>query len=167
VSPARQVADLDCKEPFALAAARVVEVRGAEVVEHSQNVLDVTDIERLHDMRVATRRLRAAMEIFAPCFPRKRHKAALREVKEIAAALGERRDRDVAIEALEAFSDSVAQADRPGVRVLIDRLRAEQERANEELRQSVTDERLVRLRRMLEELTREARATVVEEAVRT
>ena len=33
-------------------------------------VLDVGDIERVHDMRVATRRLRAALEIFGPCFPR-------------------------------------------------------------------------------------------------
>jgi CHAD domain-containing protein len=166
VAPARQVGDLDCKDPFALAAARVVELRGAEVVEHSRHVLDLSDIEQLHQMRVATRRLRAAMEIFAPCFPRKRHKAALREVKEIAGALGERRDRDVAIEALEAFADAVAQADRPGVRVLIDRLRAEQEQANEALRQSVTEERLAELARMLAELATEARATVVE-AVRT
>jgi CHAD domain-containing protein len=166
VARARQVGDLDCQDPFALAAARVVELRGAEVVEHSRNLLDLSDIERLHDMRVATRRLRAAMEIFAPCFPRKRHKAALREVKEIAAALGERRDRDVAIEALEAFADAVAQADRPGVRVLIDRLRAEQQQANEALRQSVTEESLEELRRMLAELAAEARATVPE-AVRT
>jgi CHAD domain-containing protein len=166
VARARQVGDLDCQDPFALAAARVVELRGAEVVEHSSDLLDLSDIERLHDMRVATRRLRAAMEIFAPCFPRKRHKAALREVKEIAAALGERRDRDVAIEALEAFADSVAQADRPGVRVLIERLRAEQQRANEELRESLTEERLAELRRTLAELAAEARATVPE-AVRT
>ena len=161
-----QVGDLDCKDPFALAAARIVELRGAEVVDHSRQVLDLSDIERLHQMRVATRRLRAAMEIFAPCFPRKRHKAALREVKEIAAALGERRDRDVSIEALEAFADAVAQADRPGVRVLIDRLRAEQGRANEELRESLTEERLAELRRTLAELATEARATVPE-AVRT
>jgi len=32
---------------------------------------------------------RAAMEVFEPCFPRKRFRAALKQVKEIADALGE------------------------------------------------------------------------------
>ena len=40
-------------------------------------VLDVSDIERVHDMRVATRRLRAALEVFRPCFPRAEFKATL------------------------------------------------------------------------------------------
>ena len=64
-------------------------------------MLDTGDIERLHDMRVATRRLRAALEIFGPCFPHKRIEAALRDVKALADALEERRDRDVTIAALE------------------------------------------------------------------
>ena len=51
-------------------------------------------------MRVATRRLRAALEIFEPCFPAKPYDQALGEVKRLADALGERRDRDVAIAAL-------------------------------------------------------------------
>jgi CHAD domain-containing protein len=162
VARPRDVPDLDCGEPFALAAARVVEGRGAEMLDHSRGIFDLGDIERVHDMRVAARRLGAAMEIFAPCFPRKPHKDALREVKAIADALGERRDRDVAIDALEAFASGVAPADRPGVRGLIDRLRAEQEQANEELRRSITEERLAELRRMLAELATEARATAVE-----
>ena len=64
--------------------------------------MDTADIEGVHDMRVATRRLRAAMEIFAPCFPKKRHRGALREVKGLADLLGTRRDPDVMIERLDA-----------------------------------------------------------------
>ena len=67
-----------------------------------RDVLDIGDIERVHDMRVATRRLRAALEVFEPCFPKKRLSAALSEVKALADALGERRDRDVTIAALDA-----------------------------------------------------------------
>ena len=70
-------------------------VRAEEVFEHSDGVLDSGEIDRLHDMRVATRRLRAAMEVFEPCFPRKRFRKALKDVKALADALGERRDRDV------------------------------------------------------------------------
>ena len=58
-------------------------------------VLDLGDIEGVHAMRVASRRLRAALEVFGPCLPRKRGARALADVKALAGALGERRDRDV------------------------------------------------------------------------
>ena len=92
---------------FGDAAAAAVEVRAREVFEHADGVLDTGDIERVHDMRVATRRLRAALEVFAACFPKKEHEAALKQVKDLADALGERRDPDVAIEALEALAKRV------------------------------------------------------------
>ena len=94
----------DCEEAFSASAERVVAVRAAEVFERSDGVLDMEEVEALHDMRVATRRLRAALEVFAPAFPAKRHRKALKRVKALADALGERRDRDVAIEFLTGFA---------------------------------------------------------------
>ena len=102
----------------------MIEVRAEEVFEHSRGVLDIDDIERVHDMRVATRRLRAAMEIFEPCFPAKRWRRALKRVKALADALGERRDRDVAIEFLAEFAGEVRGADRDRLAAVIEGLRA-------------------------------------------
>ena len=101
MAKARPIPDLRPGDAYGLAAAKIVAVRSQELVDHSRGVLDMGDIERVHDMRVASRRLRAALEVFAPCFPKKAHRAALRDVKALADALGERRDRDVAIDALE------------------------------------------------------------------
>jgi CHAD domain-containing protein len=112
------------------AAGRVVQVRTEEVFGFREGVLDVGDIERVHDMRVATRRLRAAMEIFAPCFPKKEHARLLKEVKALADALGERRDRDVAIAAMERAAEQLTAADRPGIAHLTAQLREEQAGAN-------------------------------------
>jgi CHAD domain-containing protein len=118
-------------------------------------------------MRVATRRLRAAMEIFAPCFPRKQLRATLKEVKVIADALGERRDRDVAIEQLESFIERAGASDRAGVADLVETLRAEQAVANERLVPFVTADRLEALRTNLAELVEAAWAAAAEaEAVR-
>ncbi len=146
----------DCDEPFGRAAARVVEVRASEVFEHSRGVLETGEIERLHDMRVATRRLRATMEVFEPCFPRKRFRKTLKEVKALADALGERRDRDVGIEFLERFAEQVDPADRASVDEAVGRLREEQAEANEALALFVTDERLGKLRRRLAKLAKAA-----------
>ena len=154
---AREVSGLDCEEPFAAAAARVVEVRAAEVFAQAGGVLDTGEIERLHDMRVATRRLRAALEVFAPCFPRKRHRRVLKRVKRLADALGERRDRDVSIEFLEGLAAETPEADRAGLAALIERLRDEQRRANEGLAPYLAPKRLKRLRRRLRRLAEAAK----------
>jgi CHAD domain-containing protein len=158
VARARQVPGFDCDEPFAVAAARVIEVRAAEVFERSSGVLDLDDIERVHDMRVATRRLRAAMEVFEPCFPRKRWRKALKRVKALADALGERRDRDVGIEYLEGLEAQLSGAGAERLEPIVGQLRAEQQQANAALEPFVRERRLEKLRRQLAELVEAARA---------
>ena len=123
--------DVDPFEPFAVAAARIVRQRADELFAQKAGVLDTSDIERVHDMRVASRRLRAVLEIFRPCFPAGDFKTALRDVKTLADALGERRDPDVHIEAMEAFEGDVQATNRPGIDALVERLRARQARGNE------------------------------------
>jgi CHAD domain-containing protein len=126
----RDIPGLDGGEPFRAAAARVVAVRAQELWDHAAGVLDTEDIERVHDMRVATRRLRAVLEIFAPCFPGAMHREVLRDVKRLADALGERRDPDVQIAGLRRYAGRAASADRPGLDLLIARLAERQARGN-------------------------------------
>jgi CHAD domain-containing protein len=155
VAGARKV-KLDCEESFSRAAAKVVKVRSKEVFAHSEGVLDLGDVERVHDMRVATRRLRAALEIFEPCFPQKRQRKALKKVKALADALGERRDADVEIALFEGLVDEAAEADRAALRRLIEERRARQAEANEELAPYVAPKRLKKLRRRLKKLAKKA-----------
>lgn len=146
----------DCDEGFAAAAARIVRVRAAEVFSRSEGVLDLDDAEPLHDMRVATRRLRAALEICAPCFPPKRHRKALKRVERLADALGERRDRDVEIEFLREFATAAPATDREALAARIEAVRAEQRRVNEALAPRLKPKRLRKLRRRLEKLAKAA-----------
>ena len=139
-------------EPYRSAAARIVRTRAQELFDHAENVLDTEDIERVHAMRVASRRLRAVLEIFAPCFPRGPYRAVLADVKAIADALGERRDPDVHILAMRQLSEAVADHQRPGLELLIGRFQAQQARGNEvlaaalqELEESELHARLVAL----------------------
>lgn len=159
MAKAREIPGLSADEPYATAAARIVSVRTQELADHSAGVLDVGEIERVHDMRVATRRLRAALEVFEPCFDAARLKANLSEVKRLADALGERRDRDVGIAALQELRTQMAAPDRAGIESLISRLREEQRRANEELAAFVTPERLEALLEAVRELVAEVQPT--------
>jgi CHAD domain-containing protein len=164
VAKPRPIEGLDAEEPYAAAAAKVVAVRSREVADHSRDVLDVTDIERVHDMRVATRRLRAALEIFEPCFPESQYEEALEEVKAVADALGERRDADVAIASLERFAAGLAAPDRPGVASLVEQIRTEQAEANAGLEAFVQPRRLAALSERLSELVVEAEAVAAAES---
>jgi CHAD domain-containing protein len=156
----RQIEGVTEWMPFAEAGALVVETRAAELIAHAGGVLDTAEIEGVHDMRVATRRLRAALEVFAPCFPEAEHKRVLKEVKAIADALGERRDRDVAIASLASYSEQMPTLDRPGITSLIARFRREQDEANSALVPFVEPERLQRLHAALRQLAAAARVSV-------
>jgi CHAD domain-containing protein len=155
MAKAREVPGLKGGDEFRVAAAKVVGVRAAEVFEHASGVLDTDAIERVHDMRVATRRLRAVLEIFAPCFPRKLHRQVLRDVKRLADALGERRDPDVQIAALERYAAEAPAADRPGVESLLAVLRERQAGANRRLGEALVTMEQGGLRSRLQALVAE------------
>lgn len=143
---------------FRDAAAAAVSVRATEVFAFGDAALDVSDIEGVHDMRVATRRLRAALEVFAPCFPPRPHAAMLTEVKELADRLGDRRDPDVALEELGALADGFAPVDQPGVAGLMAELRIEQAAANELVARALADAHERGLPARLQELAEAARS---------
>jgi CHAD domain-containing protein len=130
---ARQIADVSPGDPFGAVAAKTIAVRTEEVFARHEQVLAVEDIEALHDMRVATRRLRAALEVFEPCFPRHAYRRVLRDVKRLADALGKRRDRDVQIAWLERYAAARRGEERAAVLAFVEHLRAEQASANRAL----------------------------------
>jgi CHAD domain-containing protein len=62
-----------------------------------EGVRTAQDIEHIHRMRVASRRLRAALPLFASCFPEKKYQQWTEEIRKVTRALGEARDTDVQI----------------------------------------------------------------------
>jgi CHAD domain-containing protein len=142
------------EQPYGQAAAAIIAERSDAVFALREGVLDVTDIERVHRMRVATRRLRAALEVFGPALNRRRGKRALAEVKELAAALGERRDRDVQLERLTQLGSQTDGAERHAIELLAQELRDEQQTANVLLAEALRDAKRGHLRRRLARLSR-------------
>jgi CHAD domain-containing protein len=157
MAKAREIPGLSADFAYGDVAARVIEVRCQELVDHSAGVLDTSDIERVHAMRVASRRLRAALEVFMPCFPRKQARTVLKDVKGLADALGERRDADVAIATLDAFAAAMPSPDRRGIESLADGFRDEQLAANADLAMPVEAARIDALQRSVHDLAMAAR----------
>lgn len=155
---AREVEDLQAGDAFAIAAARIVSVRADELFEHAGDVLDTDDIERVHAMRVASRRLRAVLEIFERAFPREALAPVLADVEQLADALGARRDPDVQIEQFTALRGELGPDEQAGVELLIARLRAEQAEGNAALSAALADARSADLPGRLQALCAQAEA---------
>ncbi len=142
-------------QTYAEAAATVIAARADAVFAHRRSdVLDIGEIEGVHAMRVASRRLRAALEVFGPCLDRKRRARALAEVKVLAGALGERRDRDVGLESLSRLHAECTDVERRAVELLTEELRREQRRANRALGKALAHAKRTRLRRRLARLAK-------------
>ena len=139
MAKAREVPGLTPDVPFAEAARRTVAVRADELFEHADGVLDTGDIERVHDMRVASRRLRAVLEIFAPCFDPEQFRPVLRDVKRLADALGARRDPDVQLAAVERLTRAMGEGERPGLALVAGEFSREQAEGNEVLAAALRD----------------------------
>ena len=73
------------------------------------------DIEALHDMRVASRRLRAAMSVFSPAFPARQFGVLEKEVARVTDALGEVRDSDVLIEFIDSMKQEAPESEQVGL----------------------------------------------------
>lgn len=93
------------------------------LVQEMSGVRRGDDIEAVHRMRVATRRLRATLPLFGPALAGKRHLEWIKMVRGITRALGEARDSDVQIEHVSAFLEPLQPPYRAGARRLLLRLR--------------------------------------------
>jgi len=82
------------------------------------------NVESVHDMRVAVRRLRVALSNFAVCMSKEDRKRLRSRLENLADALGGVRDMDVMIAALKAPSPTRSDQEKSATSALIGRLRA-------------------------------------------
>jgi CHAD domain-containing protein len=105
---------------FSEAAHAAIHQQLAAVLDNLPGTRAGDDIEALHDMRVASRRLRAAMSVFADAFPPRQFTPLEKQVAQITDALGAVRDADVQIEYLQQQRDQAPESERVGLEALID-----------------------------------------------
>jgi len=91
------------------------------IIEQEPGVIN-GDIEAVHAMRVAIRRLRVALSNFAVFLPRQDRRRLRDRLENLAEVLGGVRDLDVMIQALKLNRPTRPTGDRPAINSLIRRL---------------------------------------------
>lgn len=142
---AKEITGLDCRADAASGIRLVLGTRLEEMCELRASALEWSDMEGVHDMRVASRRLRSALRDFAPLLRRRRLARVRNELKKIADALGAVRDEDVAIMALENLAADAPAEIAVNIMLLADERRGERETARARLREAITEEALAGL----------------------
>ncbi len=110
---------------YQLLACRYLRRQLDALIKEVRGVRENQDIEPVHQARVASRRMRAALRMFADCFDAKKTATWQKRIKRLTKGLGAARDLDVQVEFVSQFLSRLDEKDkkhRPGVRRLLLRL---------------------------------------------
>ena len=102
-----------------------------EMLSYKEGAKEGTDIEFVHDMRVTSRRLRAAMDNFADCFPKKPFKKHYKKIRAITRTMGAVRDLDVLIVHFQNELTNLTEVEQADLRGLIEHLQRKRKDARE------------------------------------
>jgi CHAD domain-containing protein len=120
-------------DPLAEAGRKVLRMHLARMLANEAGTRSGEDIEDLHKMRVATRRMRAAWRVFEEAYRPRVVRRYVRELRSVAGALGEVRDLDVLLEGLAAYTEGLPEAGGEAMAPLRDAWRQDRERARQRL----------------------------------
>jgi CHAD domain-containing protein len=133
MAKAKRIKGIDCNSAACAGIRLVLLTRFQELYGFQQDALNWTDPEGVHSMRVASRRLRSALRDFMPYLRKRGLPHVLKQLRKIARALGEVRDLDVAIPALEDLQKQIPAKFLPALKQSTDTRNEVRERAREGL----------------------------------
>ncbi len=115
------------------AGRKILHFHFRRMARQEKGAIKGAEIEALHDMRVATRRMRAALKIFEPYFEEDALRSFGRNLRRTGRALGQVRDLDVLLDRLQRYTATLPETERGG----LDRLRQAWEAQREAARRGM------------------------------
>jgi CHAD domain-containing protein len=120
-------------DPMAEAGRKVMFTHFMKMLANEEGTRKGEDIEFLHDMRVSTRRLRAAYRVFQPFYEKEAIARFNKELRRAGGTLGAVRDLDVLIEKAETYEASLSPEAGLSLAPLLGEWGAQREAARREL----------------------------------
>ncbi len=119
MAKARKIPYFNSEQPLNICLRKILRTRFNEMYAYEKGTIEGKDIEYLHDMRVSSRRVQAAMKIFRSAFPRKKFKPVYFNLRTAIRALGVVRHYDVFIDRLNKYREVLDETDRKAFDLLI------------------------------------------------
>ena len=118
-------------------AVKAIQPRLERMLSHLDGAKEGDRPEPIKQMRVWSRRTRAALEVFHDCFPEKEFRGFEREIKTVTGALGGARDLDVMIDTLAKREAGLPPQQRAGLASFIAQLQAQRDEAQKAVRETI------------------------------
>jgi CHAD domain-containing protein len=131
---------IDPDDTLAEAGRKVWLYHFALMISHEAGTLQGDDNEELHDMRVATRRMRSAFDIFSPAFDPKIMKRFLKGLRKVGKALGMVRDMDVLLENALTYQKNLKEIKQPDFEPLVNGWRRQIEKRRSKMTRHLRSE---------------------------
>lgn len=116
MAKAKLIAKLNCQDAAAKVIRQVLQARMKKMCALRDQALNWNDPEGVHDMRVASRRLRSSLSDFKPYL--RKGSMPVSRLKALAKSLGAVRDEDVAIAALDELRSKAGEEVRQGIEAI-------------------------------------------------
>ena len=131
--PVPKTPGVSADDPLAEAGRKVLRMHLARMLAAEAGTRSGEDIEQLHKMRVATRRMRSMWRVFDGAYRPKVQVRYVRELRVVATTLGTVRDLDVLIEGVDAYTADLAAPGSGGMAPVRLHLVEQREAARSEL----------------------------------
>jgi CHAD domain-containing protein len=138
--------------PFGEAAPLLLAAKAEPVFELERAVREGRSVAAVHDMRVASRRLRETVRLLELVYRTQEFSDWYREVRRITSALGPLRDADVFIESISRWSEDLPEGGRRAAAFFVGYRIAAGEGEVERLRRELGRMELPRRRRLMKKL---------------
>jgi CHAD domain-containing protein len=156
--PAAEVkarAEIKSTDSMADAARKLIAQNYTAMLNKEEGARLGEDPEAIHDMRVATRRMRAAFRVFDPYLTGKRAKEVRDGLRTIATDLGAVRDLDVLIENAEAFRETLPPEQRGGLASMTEEWRVTRWKARKALLRLLNSKEYSKFKQNMERFLKE------------
>jgi len=110
---------LNHEQALNICLRKILRTRFNEMYSYEKGTAEGKDIEYLHDMRVSSRRVQAAMKIFRGIFPKRKYRQIYPKLRTVIRSLGEVRHYDVFIDSLIKYREKLAEKERKAFDLLI------------------------------------------------
>ncbi|MGZ8848372.1 MAG: CHAD domain-containing protein, partial [Pyrinomonadaceae bacterium] len=144
MAKAKQIAKLNCQEPAAKVIRQVLLARMKQMCGLRDHALDWSDPEGVHDMRVASRRLRSALSDFRPYL--RKGSIPISRLKAIAKSLGAVRDEDVILAALDELQSQADEKVGKGIESIAEEHHRQRQQARSVLEHLIRASAIAELR---------------------
>jgi CHAD domain-containing protein len=138
--------------PLGEAGPLLLQAKAAPVFELEKAVREGRSVTAVHDMRVASRRLRETIRLLELVYQTREFSDWYRDVRRITSALGPLRDADVFIESISRWSDDLPDGGRRAAAFFVGYRIAAREGEVERLRRELGRMELPRRRRLMKKL---------------